>query len=288
MTRHHRRWRALAAISIIGFVSSWPAYVDAHAVFVNTPASISADTDVALSMSVPHERDDTTYNVDVAIQLPDGWTGVACATKATWTCTMANESGHVVIQYVKDAGAAPAEDETFQYTAHAGSVLGTVEFPTLQTYNTGEVVAWIGAPGGGDPAPTLEVTAAPPTTPPATPAPTNPPETDPPVIPAPTVAPTPTTAVATTIPTSASSSSPSTTATTSSTTTTADTTTTAVSTTEPTSTTTLTTVTQPSDSDSEGGNAGVVVAIVVALLAAAGAGTYLYLRRRRATNPAVD
>ena len=151
MSHHPRRWRALVVASIICFIGALPAYVDAHAVFVNAPANVPADTDIDLTMNVPHERDDTTFNVDVAIQLPAGWNGVVCQVKPTWTCTMGTESGHVVVRFVKDSGAGPAEDETFQYTAHAGPNSGTASFPTLQTYNTGEVVAWIGEPGSSDP-----------------------------------------------------------------------------------------------------------------------------------------
>jgi uncharacterized protein YcnI len=281
MTCHRRRSRALITAVVICAVGSWPAYVDAHAVFVNAPATIPADSDVVLTMNVPHERDDTTYNVDVAMQLPEGWTGVACQTKATWTCTMPTESGHVVIRFVKDAGAPPAEDEAFQFTAHAGPAQGTVSIPTLQTYNTGEVVAWIGDPNASEPAPTLQVGPAAPTTPPVTPAPTNPADTAPPATPAPTAAPT------TAIPTSTVPSTSTTSPTSTTTTTSAPSTTSTTATTSTSSTVALTTTTEPSDADSDDSNTGVIVAIVV-LLAAAGAGTYVFVRRRRPTIPPVD
>jgi Domain of unkown function (DUF1775) len=289
MTIHHRlRWRALTVASIICVIGAWPAYVDAHATFLNAPASVPADTDIALTMSVPHERDDTTFNVDVAIQLPDGWTGVACQTKPTWTCTMPNEAGHVVVRYVKDAGADPAEDETFQYTAHVGPTVETVSFPTLQTYNTGEVVAWIGDPGGSDPAPTLEVTAAPPTTPPPTPAPTSPPATNPSATPAPTTAAVPATTAAP-VSTIASTSSSST-STEPTTTSKASTTTSAVTTTSDSTSTASarTTSSQPNESGSDSSNAGIIVAVIVVLCAAAGTGAYLYVRRQRAASPPAE
>ena len=77
---------------IIGLIGVWaPPRVDAHAVFVGAPASVAADTDIALTMNVPHERDDTTYNVEVAIRLPEGWTGLSCQSKPTWTCAIGVE-----------------------------------------------------------------------------------------------------------------------------------------------------------------------------------------------------
>jgi uncharacterized protein YcnI len=283
MTRNRRSWPLLAATLIVGIIGAWPGRVDAHASFIAAPATVPADSDVALTMNVPHERDDATFNVAVAIQLPEGWSGVTCGAKTTWTCTIGIESGQGVVRFTKDTGAAPAEDETFQMTVHAGSATGTAAFKTIQTYNTAEQVAWIGASDSDEPAPTLQVSAAAPTTQPATDPPgTDPPTTDPPVAATPTAAPTPTAAAATTAPSTTSLPRATTTLLTD-TTITAGTTTSSVAATDPANTSlTLTpTITQPGTTESGGSNTATVVAIVIVILAAAGGGTYFFLRRRR-------
>ncbi len=272
----------LAAATIIGLIGAWaPLRADAHAVFVGAPASVAADTDIALTVSVPHERDDTTYNVGVAIQLPEGWTGSSCPSKPTWTCVIGRESGHDVIRYAKDDGAAPAEDEIFVIDVHTGPTPGTASFPTLQTYNTGETVAWIGEPGTAEPAPSLQVisAAAPPTTiaPAPAPAPSTSLPASPTLAPAPTAVPVPTLASPTTVP--ATTSGPSTTSTLP-TTSTVPTTDSARSTTTSTTLAVAPTATQPTEIESAGSNGGAVPAIAVALLGAT-AGVVIYLRRRR-------
>ncbi len=237
-----------------------PARVDAHAEFENAPASVDADSDIALTLFVEDERDEATYNEKVAVRLPEGWTGVACESKPTWTCAIVVESQRVVIRFTKDEGAAPAEDETFNITLHSGTNLGTATFPVLQTYNTGEEVGWIGDPGLDNEAPTLEVAGDAPVTPPTTTT-TIPPTT--------TVVPTsaPTTVASTLPPTSAPSTSAATTG-------------------APTDTALILapTATQPSEAESDGGSAATIILIVL-VLAAAGAAMFYYWKQRSAPTP---
>jgi hypothetical protein len=155
----------------------------AHATF--SVSSVPADSQVTLYMDVPHERADGIHNVKVVVAMPSGWSAVGCQQKATWSCGIGSQSGRPVVQFTKDAGAGPAEDEGFVLTVRTGGV-GTSSLPVLQTYSTGEEVGWIGAPGSPLPAPVLRTTAvAPPTTaPPATAPPvTAPPATNAPAVP---------------------------------------------------------------------------------------------------------
>ena len=257
MNRNLRR-RALTAAFVFGLVGAWaPASVFAHVEFEDAPATVAPNSDIALTLHVANEREASNFNVGVAVRLPEGWTGVSCETKPTWTCEIALESQRVVVHFDKDAGAAAAEDETFEFTLHSSATLGTAAFPTLQTYDTGEEVGWIGDPGSDEPAPTLEVadaaaatttTAAASTTAAAT-----------------TLAPTSTTPEATTTVEPATSAA------------TAETTSDTV--------TILATATTVADSDADdGGNTGVIIAIVL-LAAAAVAGTIVYLRRRKPPVP---
>jgi hypothetical protein len=262
----HRHRRVCFAAILIGLVGVWaPVRVDAHAEFENAPASVDPDSDIALTLFVEDERDAATYNAKVAIRLPEGWTGVACESKPTWTCAIAVESQRVVIRFTKGEGAAPAEDETFNLTLHSGTNLGTATFPVLQTYNTGEEVGWIGDPGLDNEAPTLEVAGDVPTTPTTLPA------TSTTIPPATTVAPTsaPTTVAATVAPTAPA---PSTTATTAS---------------EPTDTAVILvapTPTQPSEGESDEDSAATIILIVL-VLAAAGAAMFYYWKQRRPPTP---
>lgn len=260
----HRRRRVFSAAILIGLIGMWaPARVDARADFKDAPATVAADSDIALTLFVEDERDEATYNERIAIRLPEGWTGLACESKPTWTCTIVVESQRVVIRYTKDEGAAPAEDETFNITLHSGTNLGTATFPILQTYNTGEEVGWIGDPGLDNEAPTLEVAGVAPATPPAETT-TIPPTT--------TVAPTPApTTLANTLP---PTSAPSTAA--------ASTTTTGA----PTDTAVILapTVTQPSEAESDGDSANTIIVIAL-VLAAAGAAMYYYWKQRKAPIP---
>jgi hypothetical protein len=266
--------------ALLALVPASPAA--AHAVFVGAPQAVQTDTHQQLTMSVPHERDDTTYNVDVAIAMPAGWSPQSCEPKATWTCSIGASGDRQVVHYVKSAGAAQAEDETFRFTVRAPATVGTFSFPTVQTYNTGETVRWIDPAGGAEPAPQLRTvasgvtptTVAPPTTVAA--APTTPATVAPPA-PTTTGAPTTSQAAATTLPTVAAP---------------------ATSTTMPTSTTAATgttasgpapgatTSTAPPDGAADGGGGGgsaTAVAIVAAVIVMAGAaGAYLIVRRRGA------
>ncbi|HEY7628625.1 MAG TPA: DUF1775 domain-containing protein [Ilumatobacteraceae bacterium] len=278
------------AIALCSVLAAFPELASAHAVFVNPPGSVAIGSDVTLTMNVPHEREEGIYNVDVAVRLPQGWNGVSCQSKATWTCSIAPSSGYDVVHFAKDASAAPAEDETFVMTVHAGGSAGTVSFPTLQTYSTGEVVGWVGAPGSAEPAPVLQAVGggagptttvlptttavAPPTSPPppttASPNTTSAATTT--VAPT-TVAPTTTTSVArststssTSIPSTTSSVSPTTVATTD----TASTATTAAITAEPIS----------ASSQGDGGSSTWVIGVVLAVVAAGASGGLLWWRRR--------
>ena len=263
MNRNRRR-RVLTAALVFGSIGALaPSSVFAHTEFEDAPATIAPNSDIALTMHVANEREASNFNVAVAVQLPEGWTGVDCAAKPTWTCEIALESQRVVVHFDKDAGAAAAEDETFEFTLHSSATLGTASFPTLQTYDTGEVVGWIGEPGSEEPAPTLEVADAA----------------------------TPTTGAPTTTAAGSATTSPATTSAPAEPTTTIESATTTVATGDTTvDTVTIleTTATTAADSDSDdGANTGVIIAIVL-LVAAAVAATILYLRRRNRTVPPID
>lgn len=132
----------------------------AHATFV-TPATAAVGTEVSFTLDVPHERAEDVFNTVVRIKVPKGWSGISCAPFPTWTCTA--NSGE--IDFIKDSGAEPAQDETFLFVARADDA-GQVAFPVVQIYSTGENVLWQDTARvtaeGGDP-PVTEVQVVPPT-----------------------------------------------------------------------------------------------------------------------------
>lgn len=124
----------LVALGAILAATAQPA--SAHATFLGAP-SVRVGEDVRLTLDVPHERDEETLNAKVRISLPTGWSSVYCEPFATWTCSAAG----TVIEFVKQVGADPAQDETFIFSVRAGTA-GLAVFPVQQIYSSGEDVLW--------------------------------------------------------------------------------------------------------------------------------------------------
>ncbi|HVV37341.1 MAG TPA: DUF1775 domain-containing protein [Acidimicrobiales bacterium] len=148
------------AAAALAFVALSATAALAHAQFQTTTNGLPANSQQSLRMYVPNERDDSNYNISVAVYFPDSWAPVSCATKATWDCALGASDGRQTITFTKAAGAAPAEDEYFAFVARTASSAGAYAFPTLQTYNDNEVVRWIGPKGSDQPAPILNVLAS--------------------------------------------------------------------------------------------------------------------------------
>lgn len=158
--------RARAAASALALALLWSAGfatpAGAHATFQGVK-SVPPDADAAVTLYVPHERDEGTYNVKVLVAVASGWRPVSCATKDTWTCVIEQSGDVQLITFTKAEGSARAEDETFGFTVHspAGAAsAASAGFPTQQVYNSGEGVNWSGAPGSAEPAPLLTTLAA--------------------------------------------------------------------------------------------------------------------------------
>ena len=162
----HRRWlwgRAPRLSFCFQSSSAW-----AHASFVGGAGGYPVNTDHMLTLNVPHECDSATYNVDVVIAIPAGWGALSCQTTATWTCSLGTVDSRPVVRFTKNEGAEPAEDKAFRFTARTARTGERFGFPTVQTYNTGDIVRWIGAAGAEKPTPmlaTLPTRSAPQTTP---------------------------------------------------------------------------------------------------------------------------
>ncbi len=153
------------ALLLLGAAPAW-----GHAVF---PTKVyPSDSDQRIVLDVAHERGPDDFNVAVDVAMPAGWNATACEAAAPWQCRI-DAGNPKVVRFSKDAAAGPtANDETFVFTARTGPP-GNHSFPTNQTYNTGERIAWAGPVGSNEPAPVLKTEAgapSPSTTSPETPA----------------------------------------------------------------------------------------------------------------------
>ncbi|HEX4984162.1 MAG TPA: DUF1775 domain-containing protein [Ilumatobacteraceae bacterium] len=162
------------------------AVASAH-VHVEVDGEAVAGQPAQLVFVVPNERDDAA-TVTIEVQMPQDTdlTDVVAAEIEGWTITTTTRGGDLVDTIQWDAtGAALVGEESAELPVAVGP-LPAVEFltfPTVQTYDDGEIVRWIEPAPAGEPepelpVPTLAITAA---APGDTAAPTEPPATDAPV-----------------------------------------------------------------------------------------------------------
>lgn len=271
--------RALtAAVAAAGSVMLAAEQAGAHATFAEV--GVPADSEQGITMFVPEERGPTVHNVGVDLRVPAGWSALGCQQVAPWTCQVSDGG---VIKWTKTPGAAPSDADTmFVFTVRTGSP-GTVSVPVVQTYDSGEVVRWIGPADSEEPAAFIEVlpqgAPVPPTTALTTTTSTAAPA-------ATTTRPAATTS--TTRAASTATSAPTTTTTTAMPTTTtgppdiAAATTSSVPETSTTSTSGPDVRTAAADTQDEGSSAAPVVLAAVLAIAGAAAGYGVWRRRRRA------
>ena len=275
--------RALTLVAAAGaLLASSAAPAHAHASFAE--AAVPAGSDQRLTMYVPEERGDTVHNVGVDARVPNGWTALGCEAAAPWSCQLAAGG---VIKWTKAPGAAPtAADTVFVFTARTGAP-GTVAIPVVQTYDSGEVVRWIGPADSEEPAAFIQVvapgaepttTTAPPTTTTAPPSETTAPPS--------TVASTTTTARVTGTPAAPAATTTTAAAAAPTDTTVAETTTvppesTTTTTAPATTTTALGELAAARTEEDSGGSAAVAVLLVLLFVVAAGGAVGWNIRRRR-------
>lgn len=137
-----------------------PAAAGAHVAI--KPAKAAAGASVEARIHVPNERDGAR-TTQVRVQLPGGFTAVETARVAGWTITQrrATEGVKEITWTARDgAGIKGRESVDFPISARIPGEAGDrLTFKTLQTYDSGEVVRWIGAADAANPAAVLSVTA---------------------------------------------------------------------------------------------------------------------------------
>jgi periplasmic copper chaperone A len=166
----------LISIAVLVLAAVLPASALAHVTL--QPDEAPAGGFARFDVRVPNERDNAATS-KVEIELPDGFIFASYEPVAGWKVDVSmaklpepvESHGEPITEQVKritwtatDPGAAiqPGQFRDFGLsvglpeTANEGDEL---TFPSIQTYDNGEVVRWIGAPDSEEPAPQVLVTA---------------------------------------------------------------------------------------------------------------------------------
>ena len=133
------------------------------------PIAMQAGTTGTAAFKVEHGCDGSP-TTSMKFQIPDGVSGVAAVDKDGWTATIAGNT----LEFV-GGPLAPDQEDHFDITFTAPAEPGDIRFPVIQTCEKGEL-AWIEVAAEGQaepehPAPTIKITAGPPTAQELTPAP---------------------------------------------------------------------------------------------------------------------
>jgi periplasmic copper chaperone A len=133
------------------------------------PIAMQVGTSGTVAFNVEHGCDGSPMT-DLKIQIPAGVTGVATVDKAGWTATVTGDT----VEF-KGGPLDAATEDHFDITLTAPATAGDIHFPAIETCQVGEI-DWIEIPADGaaepeNPAPTIKVTAGPPTSAELTPVP---------------------------------------------------------------------------------------------------------------------
>jgi uncharacterized protein len=158
---------ALTTIASLALAAPASAHVTVQ------PNEVPAEGFVVEDVRVPNETEDAnTTKVD--LQLPDGFLEVSYQPVPGWKAKVTTkklakpvktEEGEVTEQVTRvtwtGGKIAPGQFQDFPLSVQIPGKAGdTLTFKTIQTYDNGDVVRWIGTPGSEEPAPQVRVTAA--------------------------------------------------------------------------------------------------------------------------------
>jgi uncharacterized protein len=172
----------VGSAALFGILGLWSATASAH-VTINTYGPVAQGSFAKIGFSVPTERDDAG-TVKLSVQLPEdhplaflsvqpmpGWD--ITTTTRTLDKPLEGEGGSVadVVDTITwtatgDTQIAPGQFELFWVSlGQMPTDVDSLSFPAIQTYSSGEEVAWIETEtaGGAEPehpAPTVQLTAA--------------------------------------------------------------------------------------------------------------------------------
>jgi uncharacterized protein YcnI len=158
-----RRYAPLLALAAIVFSAS---PVLAHVTV--QPNESTPGAFARFVVRVPNERSDAS-TTEVEVELPDlffvsfmdvpGWTRTVEMRELVEPAEVFGEEVTEVVGTVTWSGGEirPGEFMEFGFSARMPEETATLEFPAIQTYDSGEVVRWIGPPGAEEPAAQVHV-----------------------------------------------------------------------------------------------------------------------------------
>jgi len=127
----------------------------AHVTVKNPKTAVGARG--TFTVGVPNERPDSA-TVSVALRIPAGFRQVKPVARAGWKAAQQRQGGMTVITWSGGRVTGTA-DVVFRFTALAPQKAGPYRIPSLQTYEDGEVVRWIGPEDTEFPAPVITIGA---------------------------------------------------------------------------------------------------------------------------------
>jgi len=141
------------------------------------PIALQAGTKATVQFKVEHGCNGSP-TISLKFKIPASVTDAAGVAKDGWTSTLTGDT----LEF-KGGPLAPDKEDNFGISFTAPATAGDINFPIIQTCEKGEI-AWIeiqaaGAPEPENPAPTIKITAGPPTSAELTPAPEEPEATTP-------------------------------------------------------------------------------------------------------------
>ena len=140
-----------------------PAAASAHVTLQPTTAPAGGFT--GLDVRVPNERDDAG-TVKVAVQLPEPAEFISYEPRPGWRVTMRREGDRVSqVTWTGDGEQGivrPGQFVDFGLSLRMpeGSAGDKLTYKAVQTYDSGEIVRWIGAEGSDTPAPIVTLAGA--------------------------------------------------------------------------------------------------------------------------------
>jgi uncharacterized protein YcnI len=166
--------RRIAVTLAVAALGALPV-ADAAAHVTLQPREVPAGGFTRLDVRVPNERDDAG-TAKVAVQLPAGFASVSYEPEPGWTAKVVKEKidkpidlhgepvdeqvDQVVFTADKGAEIQPGQFRDFGLSVAVPDQPQTLTFKAVQTYDSGEVVRWIGAPDADQPAPQVTLVAA--------------------------------------------------------------------------------------------------------------------------------
>ena len=139
---HNLRRRPLTASALSDHRRVAPASVFAHVEFEDAPATVAPNTDIALALHVANEGETPDKFNGRSQRLPEGWTGVSCEEKPTWTCEIVEVSERSRSTSTRTRAPRP-RGRAFEFTIHSSATWGLQRSrPCRRTTPAGRSAGW--------------------------------------------------------------------------------------------------------------------------------------------------